>query len=109
LRSPPLKIPVDIQELVRLRADFLCEYCHTNERWQYARFMIDHIAPVSEGGEDSIENLCLACFHCNRRKYQPKTTAINQEPGEKIELFNPRQHRGQSILFGLMMGYTLFH
>jgi hypothetical protein len=47
----PRKIPVEIQEQVRQRADFLCEYCHTNERWQYVRFTIDHIVPAGVFGE----------------------------------------------------------
>ena len=88
----PRKILVEIQEQVRQRANFLCEYCHTNERWQYVRFTIDHIVPVSEGGEDNLENLCLACFHCNRRK-SAKTTAMDHETGQKITIFNPRQHQ----------------
>lgn len=74
----PRKIPSDIQERVRLRANFLCEYCHANERWQYVRFTIDH---VTAGGPDTLENLALACFHCNRRK------------SDKQSLFNPRKDR----------------
>lgn len=74
----PRKFSVDIQEQVRLRANFLCEYCHANERWQYVRFTIDHVVA---GGPDSLDNLALACFHCNRRK------------SDKQFLFNPREHR----------------
>jgi hypothetical protein len=76
---------------VRQRANYLCEYCHTNERWQYVRFTVDHLIPVLEGGEDSFENLALACFHCNRRK-SDKQTVLDQETGQFVPLFNPRHH-----------------
>jgi HNH endonuclease len=82
------KIASEIRETVRRRANFLCEYCHTNERWQYVRFTVDHIVP---NDENSLENLALACFHCNRRKSN-KTESIDPETGESIEIFNPRKH-----------------
>lgn len=31
-------------------------------------FEIDHITPVSKGGEVVLENLILSCRHCNRSK-----------------------------------------
>lgn len=91
-RSLSRKIPKKLQEQVRRRANFLCEYCHTNEQWQNVRFTIDHLIPVSEGGEDTFENLCLACFHCNRRR-STKTIVIDKESGQSVSLFNPRQHQ----------------
>lgn len=44
------KLPADVRQQVRLRAALLCEYCHTNERWQYVRFTIDHLTPTVKGG-----------------------------------------------------------
>lgn len=82
------KIADEIREQVRRRANFLCEYCHTNERWQYVRFTVDHIIP---NDENSSENLALACFHCNRRK-SDKTKAIDPETNELVEIFSPRSH-----------------
>ncbi len=46
--------------------------------------------PLSQSGKDSIDNLALACFHCNRRK-SAKTTALYPESGLEVPLFNPRQ------------------
>ncbi len=80
-----------IQNQVRLRAKYLCEYCHTNERWQYVRFTIDHLIAISEGGEGNLENLALACFHCNRRKSN-KQVALDTKTGQALALFNPRIH-----------------
>ncbi len=58
------KIPETIQTQVRQRARHLCEFCHTDETWQYVRFNVDHVMPLSLGGDDSLGNLTLACFHC---------------------------------------------
>jgi len=88
--SPRRRIPADIQRLVRHRANQLCEYCHTSERWQYVRFTIDHVIPFAQGGADDPDNLALACFHCNRRKAD-RLTAVDPDTGEEATLFNPRR------------------
>ncbi len=88
------RIPEELQELVRQRANFLCEYCHASEKWQYVRFTVDHIVPYSLGGNDNPENLALACFHCNRRKTN-RLVFIDPETGEKQKLFNPRKDNWQ--------------
>lgn len=80
------KIAEAVREAVRRRANFLCEYCHTNERWQYVRFTVDHVVP---DGENTPENLALACFHCNRRKSN-QTTANDPQTNEIAPLYNPR-------------------
>lgn len=41
-----------------------CVYCKTTE----GPFEFDHIIPWSQGGKDTVENLCIACFPCNRAK-----------------------------------------
>lgn len=79
----PHKFSEFAQLRVRKRANFLCEYCHADERWQFVPFTIDHIIPISNGGTNLFENLALACFHCNRRK------SDKQFIGE-IPIFNPR-------------------
>jgi hypothetical protein len=90
--SPQPKLPAELREQVRKRAEYLCEYCHTNERWQYMRFTLDHVVPVREGGNDDLENLALACFHCNRRKSNSQT-AIDPDSRVAVPLFNPRTQR----------------
>lgn len=85
------KISEELQRAVRLRADFLCEYCHAQEAWQHIPFTIDHLIPKSVGGKSLPENLALACFHCNRSK-SARLTAIDPSTGEAVLLFNPRQH-----------------
>ncbi|MBU0491234.1 MAG: HNH endonuclease [Chloroflexi bacterium] len=88
--SPRRRISADVQRLVRRRASQLCEYCHTSERWQYVRFTIDHVIPFTRGGTDDLDNLALACFHCNRRKAN-RLTAVDPDTGEETTLFNPRR------------------
>jgi hypothetical protein len=46
------KIPETIQAQVRQRARYLCEFCHADEMWQYVRFNVDHVMPLSLGGDD---------------------------------------------------------
>jgi len=86
----PRKFSRFIQEKVRRRANFLCEYCHTDERWQLVQFTIDHIIPISEGGIGELENLALACFHCNRKK-SDKQSVSDSQTNSIIPLFNPQK------------------
>lgn len=79
----------DLKEKVHQRANYLCEYCHTSEQWQYVKFTIDHVIPLNQGGSNLLDNLALACFHCNRRKSN-KITAIDEELNQEVCLFNPR-------------------
>jgi hypothetical protein len=85
----PQPIPKHLQDAVRARAKELCEYCHTNERWQYVPFTIDHVIPLSLGGTTTLENLALASFHCNRRKSN-KVEIFDKETATNVTLFNPR-------------------
>jgi HNH endonuclease len=88
------KISESIQQQIRERANYLCEFCHADERWQYVRFTVDHVLPVSLGGSDNLDNLTLACFHCNRRKTN-RLIGIDPESQTEVPIFNPRQDRWQ--------------
>lgn len=48
------------------RDAYKCHYCEK----QLTRFTatLDHIQPVSEGGNNSFENLVTSCLHCNSRR-----------------------------------------
>jgi hypothetical protein len=86
---PGRKFSPEVQDQVRQRANYLCEYCHTNEKWQYVQFTIDHIIPIKQSGSDGLENLALACFHCNRYKSN-RQSALDPETQQTTALFNPR-------------------
>ena len=83
-----------IQAEIRARANYLCEYCHALEKWQYVAFTIDHVIPLIQRGDDALDNLALACFHCNRRKGNV-VSIQDSTSGEEIPLFNPRRERWQ--------------
>jgi HNH endonuclease len=84
------KISEVVQLQVRQRANFLCEFCHACEKWQYVRFTVDHTVPFSLGGTDRLENLALACFHCNRQKTN-RSMVLEADSGIEVALFNPRR------------------
>jgi len=48
------------------RDEYLCKYCDK----QLTRFTatLDHITPVSEGGDNTKDNLVTACLSCNSKK-----------------------------------------
>src|SRR5262245_14542102 len=71
------------------RAGERCEYCHLPTRGQVATFPIDHVCPRISGGLSILENLALACPHCNgcKWKYQDGVDPVS---GETVRLFNPR-------------------
>lgn len=96
------------RELVRQRAQNLCEYCRRHQRHSpLAPHQIEHVLPKKHGGSDDIGNLALACLSCNLHK-GPNIAGLDPESGRLTELFNPRtqnwhEHflRDRAILFGL--------
>ena len=80
------------RNLVRSRANFLCEYCHSAEESSSTLFTIDHILPRSIGGSDELENLALACHRCNNNRYN-FVTGTDPETEQEVTLFNPRQQQ----------------
>lgn len=86
---PRSKLSDLVKHQVRRRAGGLCEYCHASEQWQYVEFTVDHIVPLDLDGSDDLENLALACFQCNRRKWN-RTKGVDPDSGDKVALFNPR-------------------
>jgi hypothetical protein len=73
----------------KARAAGRCEYCHAPQVLIGQAFHLDHIRPRSAGGQTIIENLCLACSHCNIAKGS-RTEATDPRTGERTPLFNPR-------------------
>jgi hypothetical protein len=79
-----------LRESVRSGAANRCEYCRIHQDAEpMFRFHVEHVIPRQHGGIDDLENLALACGHCNRRK-GPNLTAIEPQTGYITPLFNPR-------------------
>jgi exopolyphosphatase/pppGpp-phosphohydrolase len=78
------------RKAVAERAQYLCEYCFSAQKYSPQSFSIEHIQPTSKKGSDELENLALACQGCNSFK-SDKTSAIDPFSGRKIAIYNPRK------------------
>jgi len=78
----------DVQEQVRQRAQGRCEYCR--DALLGKRPEIDHIVPRSRGGQDTFDNLALACPSCNGNKGNAQE-AVDAITGATMRLFSPRR------------------
>lgn len=65
------------------RDGFKCQYCGCNP--PSVTLEVDHIIPVSKGGQDDIDNLVTSCFDCNRGKSNKELTTMPQSTVEKTE------------------------
>lgn len=83
------KVGPTLRRLVRERALNRCEYCLSPQSLIMGRLQIDHIIPLAMGGEDTEDNLCLACELCNQYKWT-QVSAIDPETGISAALFHPR-------------------
>jgi hypothetical protein len=82
-------IPVEVDRRVRAAAQNRCGYCLSPQHLVMARLEIEHIIPLSGGGNNEETNLWLACPLCNRYK-SDRTLAVDPETRETVPLFNPR-------------------
>lgn len=66
-------------DFVLARAKFRCQYCgQTSEEAQGngRRLAVDHVVPVSRGGDESADNLVACCGPCNSiKKNRPLSEA----------------------------------
>jgi hypothetical protein len=83
------RIPARLRNQIIHRANNRCEYCTLAQEGQIATFHIDHVIPVSAGGETVEGNLALACVSCSLRK-SARLTAIDPLTGSNEPIFNPR-------------------
>ncbi|MGD0415823.1 MAG: HNH endonuclease signature motif containing protein [Terriglobales bacterium] len=80
----------DLIRQVWQRARARCEYCQLPSAFHPAPFQIDHIIARQHGGTDAVDNLALACIHCNRFK-GPNIAGVDPDSGEIVRLFDPRR------------------
>jgi HNH endonuclease len=77
---------------VALRAGHRCEYCHAPEAVFNFPLEVEHIVPLSRGGEDTATNWALACRACNLYK-ATHLTGSDPENHAVVRLFHPREDR----------------
>ena len=95
-------------ELVRHRADGVCEYCRLPQQFSELRFHVEHIIPRQHGGTDDAENLALACPDCNLLK-GPNLTGMAPGTHRAVRLFHPRRDKWSdhfALNGALMVGKT---
>lgn len=84
-------IPEALRQLVFSRAKRQCEYCQA-QKAIILTLEIDHIIPLSLGGETLSDNVCLACRLCNANK-RDVIEATDPQTHTQQPLFNPRTQR----------------
>jgi HNH endonuclease len=77
------------REFLLQRALNRCEYCHFPEASLAVGLHVDHVIAQQHGGDDSLENLAMACAHCNFQK-GPNVASVDPENRQIFRLFNPR-------------------
>ena len=83
---------LDVVRQVWQRAESRCEYCRLPASVYPLPFHVDHIIARQHGGTTTLDNLALACLHCNRHK-GPNIAGHDPATGDLVRLFHPRQDR----------------
>lgn len=81
-----------LRDPVWQRAASRCEYCQMPQLFTDAGHEVDHIIAEKHRGATTLENLALACFHCNNHK-GPNIAGVDPDTGQVMKLFHPRQDR----------------
>ncbi|MCI0459594.1 MAG: HNH endonuclease [Gemmataceae bacterium] len=74
------------------RAKATCEYCRIPQALYRVPFQVDHIIAQQHGGPTTLENLALACLHCNLHK-GPNIASVDPDTRQVVVLFHPRRDR----------------
>lgn len=85
-------IPASLRTFVFERAAGRCEYCRIHQDDVASRHPLDHITPVSHGGETDETNLALACLLCNTAKGS-NLSGIDPLTGRVVALYDPRRQK----------------
>lgn len=80
------------KRFIRTRACGCCEYCQSLEAFSTHSFSIEHLIPISLGGDNGLNNLALSCQGCNGHKYN-KIAVFDRATKSEVPLFNPRKER----------------
>lgn len=73
------------------RDSFTCQYCGNTP--PAVTLEIDHLNPISKGGNNNINNLITACFDCNRGKSNIPLERIPNQLIENYEILKERENQ----------------
>lgn len=79
-----------LRQLVRDRANGVCEYCQFPEEHSFNPFQVDHIIAEKHGGPTVESNLAWSCFYCNTYK-GPNLSGWDAEEDAVVRLYHPRK------------------
>lgn len=75
------------------RDGFACQYC--GQRPPDVVLEVDHIHPVSKGGQDDSMNLITSCFDCNRGKRAKVISSVAPRPDADIAFLKLAQEAAE--------------
>ncbi len=84
------KVSQKTKKKVRTRANGICEYCLSQDKYSPTSFSVEHIIPGVNKGTDNLDNLALACQGCNNHKFT-RIEFIDPINDKKVKLFHPRK------------------
>jgi hypothetical protein len=76
---------------------FTCQYCGL--RPPDAVLQLDHIHPLSKGGEDTEENLTTSCVDCNAGKSDRVLGAVTVRPDANMQLLAVQQEISEARIY----------
>ena len=79
----------NLRNEIARRANYRCEYCKMPQLPIQLKHEPDHIISQKHGGSNSLENLALACFPCNRHK-GTDIASYDDLTGNLTAFFNPQ-------------------
>jgi len=85
------QIPKTVRFEVFKRDSFTCQYCGVQA--PDAILEIDHIVPVSKGGDNSLLNLITSCRDCNRGKTNRELSDDTAVKAQKRQLDDLQQRK----------------
>lgn len=82
-------ITPELRDFIFKRDGYICRYCGSKDK----PFHLDHVYPVSRGGETTADNLVTSCSSCNLKKHAsvgiwPKPTGYFEKKPKEISLAN---------------------
>src|SRR5438105_12036183 len=87
------QVPVDATTVKACGRELRRLWCRLHREHQPSVSLhIEHIIARQHGGDDSPENLAIACLRCNLHK-GTNLTGMDPETGEVTRLFHPRLQR----------------